>query len=83
MEFNNLGVSGGQFPNCKKYFTEGRVVLFTVLTNLIGILGTSAFIYVIQLISKLVVTFLIVKHPEMSDEKVKSITRMFSKNIRI
>lgn len=50
------------------------------LTQMINILGCAGVCYVGCLIVKLVVTILICKHPELSDEKVRYITRMIAKD---
>lgn len=60
--------------------TEGRVELLEVLTQLLKVLGSAGICYFGWLILKLVVTILICRHPELSNEKVKYITNMISKD---
>jgi len=54
--------------------------LLVVLTQLLKILGCTGVCYFGYLILKLVATILICKNPKLSDEKVKYITRMISKD---
>ena len=54
--------------------------MLEVLTQLLKVLGSIGMCYFGYLILKLVVTILICKHPELSNEKVKYITEMISKN---
>ena len=54
--------------------------LSDIIQNLLSC-GLFGFImYIIWIVSKLVVVAALCKHPEMSDEKVKYITHMISKN---
>lgn len=50
------------------------------LTQFIKILSCTGLCYLGYLSLKLVVTILICRHPELSDEKVKYITRMIAKD---
>ena len=54
--------------------------MLAVITLLLKVLGCTGLCYFGYLILKLVVTILICKHPELSNEKVKYITRMISKD---
>ena len=56
------------------------VELLVVLTQLFKVLGCTGLCYFGYLVLKLVVTILICKNPKLSDEKVKYITRMISKD---
>lgn len=63
-----------------KKLQEGRVELLVVLTQFLKILGCAGLCYIGCLALKLVVTILICKHPELSETKVKYITRMIAKD---
>ena len=67
------------FPSYKN-LQEGRVELLVVLTQFLKILGCAGLCYIGCLALKLVVTILICKHPELSETKVKYITRMIAKD---
>jgi len=54
--------------------------LLIVLTQLLKILGCTGLCYFGYLILKLVAIILICKNSKLSDEKVKYITRMISKD---
>jgi hypothetical protein len=54
--------------------------LLEVLLNFLQILSAPVICYVCYSGLKLIVTIIICRHPELSDEKVKHITRMFSKH---
>nr|DAD59812.1 MAG TPA: hypothetical protein [Bacteriophage sp.] len=54
--------------------------LLVVLTKILNILGYAGLCYFGYLLLKLVVTILICKHPELSNEKVKYITHMVAKD---
>ncbi|WP_448902221.1 hypothetical protein [Eubacterium sp.] len=54
--------------------------MLVVLTKILNILGYTGLCYFGYLILKLVVTILICKHPELSNEKVKYITHMIAKD---
>ena len=54
--------------------------MLEVLTQLFKVLGSIGMCYFGYLILKLVVTILICKHPELSNEKVKYITHMIAKD---
>ena len=54
--------------------------MLVVLTQLLKILGCAGLCYFGYLTLKLVVTILICKNPKLSDDKVKYITRMISKD---
>lgn len=54
--------------------------MLVTLTQLLNVLGCAGICYLGWLAIKLVVTILICKHPELSNEKVKYITRMISKD---
>ena len=56
------------------------VELLETLTQLLKVLGSVGLCYFGYLILKLVVTILICKHPELSNEKVKYITHMIAKD---
>ena len=56
------------------------VELLEVLTQIFKILGCFGLCYFGYLILKLVVTILICRHPELSENKVKYITRMIAKD---
>lgn len=53
--------------------------MLVVLTQSLKVLGCTGLCYFGYLILKLVVTVLICKYPELSNEKVKYITHMISK----
>ena len=63
-----------------KKLQEGRVELLVVLTQFLKILGCAGLCYIGCLALTLVVTILICKHPELSNEKVKYITNMVAKD---
>jgi hypothetical protein len=71
-----------KFPSYE-ILTEGRVGLLEVFLRLIsaGIIGGVC--YILWLVLKLIVTHMICKHPELTNEKVKYITNMISKNKHI
>lgn len=54
--------------------------MLEALTQLLKILGSVGMCYFGYLILKLVVTILICRHPELSNEKVKYITHMIAKD---
>ena len=54
--------------------------MLAVLTLFLKVLGCTGLCYFGYLILKLVVTILICKHPELSNEKVKHITHMIAKD---
>jgi len=67
-----------------KILTEGRVELLeNLLENLIrcGLLGGIC--YVANIIGKYLVARLIIKNHDISDDKVKAVTKMMSKDINI
>ena len=51
-----------------------------VLTKILMVLGVPGICYLTWLGLKFVVTLLICKHPELSDNKVKYITRLIAKD---
>lgn len=53
------------------HYKEGMVELLDVLTQLLSVLGNVGLCYFGYLILKLVVTILICKYPNLSNEKVK------------
>lgn len=60
--------------------TEGRVDLLDVLIIIAKVLGGSGLCYVLYMCTKLVTVNLVCKHPELTDDKVKYITRMIAKD---
>ena len=68
------------FPNVLRnsYRREGRMLV--VLTEIFEVLGSVGLCYFGWLALKLVVTILICRHPELSENKVKYITNMIAKD---
>ena len=54
--------------------------MLVLLTQLLKILGYTGVCYFGWLLLKLIVAILICRHPELSNEKVKYITRMIAKD---
>ena len=54
--------------------------MLVLLTQLLKILGYTGVCYLGWLLLKLIVAILICRHPELSNEKVKYITRMIAKD---
>lgn len=54
--------------------------MLVVLTQFFKVLGCAGLCYFGWLFLKLIVTILICRHPELSNEKVKYITRMIAKD---
>lgn len=65
---------------CKEISTEGRVELLEGLIQLTKVLGAYEIAYCGHLLLELIATILICRYPELSNEKVKYITEMISKN---
>nr|DAE28763.1 MAG TPA: hypothetical protein [virus sp. ctmTa7] len=63
-----------------KYYKEGRVELLETLTQIIKIFEPVSICYLGYLGLKMFTIIHICKHPELSDEKVKYITTMVSKD---
>ncbi|WP_313069756.1 hypothetical protein [Lacrimispora sp.] len=54
--------------------------MLEVLKSFSGVGACSLFAFGICYVSKIIVVFMICKHPELSDDKVKRITKMISKD---
>jgi hypothetical protein len=80
MEINISSVPGNAISQLLEHYKEGRIGLLVVLTKILNILGYTGLCYFGYLILKLVIAILICKHPELSNEKVKYITRMIAKD---
>ena len=62
----------------EKISTEGMVEVIYVLTKVLTVLGTTGICFALSLIIKLGFTWIVCKHPELSDDKVKYLTQIFS-----
>lgn len=80
MEINISSVPGNAISQLLEHYKEGGIGLLVVLTKILNILGYTGLCYFGYLILKLVIAILICKHPELSNEKVKYITRMIAKD---
>lgn len=60
--------------------TEGRVGLLEVIKSISGVSACSLIAFIVCNLAKIKVAAMICKHPELSDDKVKSITKMISKD---
>ena len=60
--------------------TEGRVGLLEVIKSISGVSVCSLIAFIVCNLAKIKVAAMICKHPELSDDKVKSITKMISKD---
>lgn len=80
MEINISSVPGNAISQLLEHYKEGRIGLLVVLTKILNILGYTGLCYFGYLILKLVIAILICKHPELSNEKVKYITRTIAKD---
>jgi hypothetical protein len=54
--------------------------MLDIITLVIKVLGCSGICYILYLCAKLVTVSFVCKHPELTDDKVKYITRMIAKD---
>jgi hypothetical protein len=54
--------------------------LLEVIKSFSGVGACSLIAFTICIVAKIIVASMICKHPELSDDKVKSITKMISKD---